>query len=325
MRLRAIRYSSDSFRMFEVENTGDLKINPSPDSVLWLQVFGIGDSESLTELGRHLGIHKLTLEDIQNTDRRFSMERYPDYTFQTIKRISAVSDAGIPEVETLSLLQMKETVISFHETEAVSWDRFVGRIESGTGRIRRSDAGYLLYAINDEALDTWMVHLESVEDRLLELEDQVLMRFDETLIETIHSWKKHIAWMRWMFRPYRDLLSHLNSPDFPWFQSRESPYLKDLTDHAVRIIDVVELYRDMVDDLLMVHMTVLSNRMNRIMKVLTIISTIFIPITFIAGIYGMNFIDMPELSWRWGYPVILAVMFVLVTGMLIVFRRKRWI
>ena len=199
------------------------------------------------------------------------------------------------------------------------------RIENGVGRIRRSGAGYLFYALNDEALDTWMVHQESLEERLLELEDQVLLRFDESLIETIHNWKKHVAWLRWLFRPYQDMLNAMRAPHSLLFEDREQPYIRDLASHATRVLDLVELYRDMVEDLLMIHMTVLSNRMNRIMKVLTIISTIFIPITFIAGIYGMNFLNMPELSWKWGYPAVMGTMLVLVTGMLIFFRRRRWL
>ena len=323
--IRYIRYNESEFSLTEKVGLEDLGGDFDPAFVHWLQIVGIENSGFLDDLRNSFGIHKLTIEDIQNTDRRFSLEAYDSYSFQTLKRLTGPVEDGDPRVETVTIILRSNLVISFHEGPELPYTAFLRRIENGVGRIRRSGAGYLCYALNDEALDTWMIHVEGVEDHLIGLEDQVLLQFEDTLIEEIHGWKKHLAVLRWMFRPYRELRMRSDRSATGWFGEEEGPYLNDLNDHAVRVFDLLEYYREVVDDLLMVHMTVLSNRMNRIVKVLTIISTIFIPITFIAGVYGMNFRAMPELAWKWGYPAVLLVMLVSVIVMLVIFRRKRWL
>lgn len=324
-RIRHIRFSPSQFQIQEYVEVDKLSLPGNDGTVNWFQVFGPGNVEKLAELGELFGIHKLTLEDIQNTDRRPGFENHEDYLFQSLKRLVAREDQEQPRIETVSLITLNSAVISFHENGSGGYQDIIRRIESSKGRVRRSGAGYLTYVLVDEAMDTWLSYTEGIEERLIKLEDEVIFHYDDKLIESIHSWKKQIAWLRWLFRPYRDIRTWVFRDGESWFGTEATPYLTDITDHAIRISDVLDLYREMVDGLLSVHMTTLSNRMNGIMKVLTIISTIFIPMTFIAGIYGMNFMWIPEIGWKWGYPSALAVMAASAIGILVFLKRKKWL
>jgi magnesium transporter len=174
-------------------------------------------------------------------------------------------------------------------------------------------------------VDTWLAHSEVIEDGLISIEEDILNQSRMESLDEIHQWKKHVAWLRWMFRPYRDLKSWLVYEASDWFSESVKPYLSDVSDHAVRVLDTLDLYRETVEDLLTIHMTVLSNRLNSVMKVLTVISTIFIPLTFLAGVYGMNFKYMPELNWHWGYPIVIGAMVLIALSMLVFFIRKKWL
>lgn len=323
--IRHIRYSTTSWEANEFESVESLPMDRIPGSVDWIQIFGTGNSKVLAEIGRRYGIHKLTLEDIQNTDRRLGFEDQDDYLFFTLKRLKESGDADLPGAETISLILKDSLVITFHSEDSDGYEIILDRMENNQGRIRRSGASYLAYALMDESIDTWLGHSETIENKILEIEENVLFHYQNDLILQIHRLKKHLAWLRWLFRPYRDLNLWLFRDGAKWFPADVQPYLSDVSDHVSRVLDTLELYRDMTEDLLTVHMTALSNRMNSIMKVLTIISTIFIPLTFLAGIYGMNFHWMPELAWRWGYPLVLGAMGLITSSMILYFSRKKWL
>jgi magnesium transporter len=286
---------------------------------------GVHDSAVLRSLGDAYGLHALTLEDIQNTDRRPGFESLGDKLFITTKRLSSGTSFSDLRSETISLILMESTVITFLETSSIGHGGMEALLEQTGTRLRNSGADYLAYRIWDESIDSWLESVEWSEDQILSLEEDLLFDYRESLTENIHEIRKKMAWLRWTFRPYRDLRSWLQKNASLHFSPKAEPFLSDLADHAYRVSDLLDLYRDMTDDLMSILIAVQSNRMNAVMKVLTIIATIFIPLSFIAGVYGMNFAGMPELAWRWGYPAALGLMGLTALGMLIYFKVKKWL
>ena len=294
-------------------------------TVTWLNVTGIHDLDIVHSLGKTFGLHPLLMEDVVNTDQRPKMEDYGEYLFFTLKMLSFGSAETEISAEQVSIVLGKNYVLTFQERERDLFDQLRERIRTGRGRIRSLGSDYLAYALIDAVVDNYFVILERIGERLEDLADEVVAGPRARTLATIHALKRELIYLRKAVWPLREAISGLYRGGTALIAETSGPYLRDLYDHTIQIIDAVESFRDLLSGMLDIYLSSASNRLNQVMKVLTMIATIFIPLTFIAGVYGMNFKYMPELEWRWGYPLVWLIMLGLAVTMLILFRRKRWL
>lgn len=319
--------------------------------VNWINVDGLHDTNVLTELGRLAGLHPLVLEDIANTQQRARVQVFENHVFVVLRMLYTPAAEAMTEAEAfdangyriteeqISLVIGRNYVITFQEHPGDPLDPIRKRIRTAAGRIRRMGADYLAYALLDTIVDNYYLVLEQLGDHLINLETGVIRSPDRKQLHAVYSAKQTLIALRRHIWPLREMVGALARGDAASGSSEGSAvlsegtslYLRDLYDHVIQLIEILESYRDMVGALVDLYMSSQSNRMNEVMKVLTIIATIFIPLTFIAGIYGMNFdpevspLNMPELAWYWGYPASLLTMGVIAGGMLVYFRRKKWL
>jgi magnesium transporter len=279
------------------------------------------DSGLIHELAKTFLIHPLTVEDILDTEQRPKAEEFDDYLFITLKAIHQ-KDEG-PVFEQISIILKEDVVLTFREWSGDNFDGIRKRIRNNAGRIRRLGADYLAYALMDAVVDEYFSALDALGDEIESFEDRA--DGDADFIPDIQKTKQKLFTLRKSIWPLRDSVSHIIHSDSSVIRSELEPFLKDLHDHVLQAAETVENYRELVAGVMEVNLSAVSNGMNRIMKMLTIISTIFIPLTFIVGVYGMNFEVMPELRLSYGYPAVMGVMLLIAVGMLIFFKRRRWI
>uniref|UniRef100_A0A7C3ZE03 Magnesium transport protein CorA n=1 Tax=Desulfobacca acetoxidans TaxID=60893 RepID=A0A7C3ZE03_9BACT len=293
--------------------------------VTWINVNGLHHTRNLEELGECFHLHPLVLEDILNTDQRPKMDDYGDYLFIVLKLLR--SREGLPGIaaEQLSLILGNNYVISLHENHEDVLALIRERLQTGKGRLRRSGADYLAYSLVDLIVDQYFVILEDLGEIIEDLETEVVSSPTPATLSQIHRLKREMIMLRKSVWPLREVISRLLRSESPLITGTTALYLKDVYDHVIQIIDNIETFRDILSGLLDIYLSSVSNRLNEVMKVLTIIATIFIPLTFIAGVYGMNFKYMPELEWPWGYFLILSVMLLVALLMLLFFKQKGWI
>jgi len=323
VRISLLEYDEGSFRSRTVRDIAELKGAQDTAGVKWVDVVGIHDAEVVGRIGDLYGIHPLALEDLMNTRQRPKLDDLGDHLFTVLKMFYLKGDRV--DSEQLSLVLKGNTVISFQEREGDVFDPIRERLKENKGRIRRMGADYLLYALMDAIIDNYFVILEWLGERVEELEERLISDPQHEHLESIYSLKHDLISLRRSIWPLREVIGSLQRQDSSLFSGEMRPFVGDLYDHSIQVIESVESYRDTLSGLTDIYMSAMSNRMNEVMKVLTIIATIFIPLTFIAGIYGMNFEYMPELGWYVGYPLVLIVMVAVVVSMLFYFKRKRWI
>lgn len=294
--------------------------------VRWINVEGIHSIELLQKLGECYGLHPLVLEDILNTDQRPKREDYGDYLFIVLRMLSLKSGGEGVASEQMSLILGPDFVISFQEGLAGDpFDPIRERLHTSRGKIRSLGADYLVYSLMDAIVDNYFAILESVAERIERLEEELVDNPSRETVGRLHTLKREIIFLRKSIWPLREVISGLERRESSLVREETVIYLRDVYDHTVQIIDTVETFRDILSGLLDIYLSTISNRTNEVMKVLTIIATLFMPLTFIAGLYGMNFRYMPELNWHWGYPAVLFLMLVIAGGMLKFFRGKNWI
>lgn len=294
--------------------------------VRWINVEGVHSIELLQKLGECYGLHPLVLEDILNTDQRPKREDYGAYLFIVLKMLSVKNGNDGMASEQMSLILGPDFVISFQEGLAGDpFDPVRERLRAGRGKIRSLGADYLVYSLMDAIVDNYFAILESVAERIERLEEELVENPSRETVGKLHALKREIIFLRKSIWPLREVISGLERRESSLVREGTVIYLHDVYDHTVQIIDTVETFRDILSGLLDIYLSTISNRTNEVMKVLTIIATIFMPLTFIAGLYGMNFRYMPELNWHWGYPAVLLLMLAVAGGMLKFFRRKNWI
>ncbi len=294
-------------------------------TVTWINVEGVHQPDIMQKLGDCYGFHPLVLEDILNTDQRPKIEDYADYLYIVLKMLHPANHGNAMAIEQVSIILGPNFVISFQEgVEGDAFDPIRERIRSDKGRIRKSAADYLAYSLLDAIVDNYFVVLERIGERIELLEEELVVNPTPKTLHAIHGLKREMIFLRRSIWPLRDVLAGLERGDSTMIRESSRIYLRDVYDHVVQVIDTIETFRDMVTGMLDIYLSSISNRMNQIMKVLTIIATIFIPLTFIAGVYGMNFKYMPELEWRWGYPALLLIMSAIGVSMLFYFRNKKW-
>ncbi|MFO7895284.1 MAG: magnesium/cobalt transporter CorA [Longimicrobiales bacterium] len=325
--LRVMGYGPDGVEELELSSADEVEGLRGRWPVLWLDVIGVGDAGSVEALGRVLGLHRLALEDVMNVHQRPKVEEYPDHLF-AVTRSATLEDRV--DTEQLSLFVGDGWVLTFQERSGDAWEPVRERLRAGRGRIRGAGAGYLFYALLDAVVDSYYPLLEEFGHRVELLEEAVIDDPKEELVGVIHAARRDVLALRQSVWPMREAMGQLYREDFAVIDRETRVYLRDAYDHTIQVIELLENYREMASALLEVYLSSVSHRMNEVMKVLTIIATIFIPLTFIAGIYGMNFdpdaspLNMPELGWYWGYPTVWAVMVVIGLGLVWFFRRKGW-
>lgn len=295
------------------------------NSVTWLNICGIHDIELMEKLGQGLTIHPLVMEDILNTRQRPKMEDFEDYIYIVFKMLTYDSKSRQINSEQISLIVGNHYVTSFQETEDDVFDPIRERIRKGKGLIRKSGCGYLAYAIVDAVVDHYFLVLETLGEKIEGLEQDLMDNPDAPLLESIHKLKREMILFRKQVWPMREMVNRLVKSESTLIHESTGVFYSDVYDHVVQVIDTIDSFRDILSSMLDLYLSTVSNRMNEVMKMLTIMATIFIPLTFIAGIYGMNFESMPELRWKYGYFTILGVMAVIGIAMVIYFKRKKWL
>ena len=298
---------------------------PGLPTVTWVNVEGVGRVEMLQRLGDCFGIHPLVLEDIVNTDQRPKTEEYGSFIYVVLKMLTPTQAGGIC-AEQVSLVLGESWLLTFQE--GLDGDPFGPvreRLKNEQGRLRNQGPDYLAYALLDVIVDNYFVVLERVAERIEDLEEELIARPTPETLREIYRQKRDLLFLHRAVWPLREAVSALIRRETHLVKESTLVYLRDLYDHTVQVIETVETLREMLAGMLDIYLSSVSNRMNAIMKVLTIIATIFMPLTFIVGVYGMNFKRMPELEWRWGYPAVWMLMVAVTIGMVRFFRKKEWL
>jgi magnesium transporter len=306
----------------EVEECFPFKQTPT---VTWINIDGVHDVGLIQKLGEKFDLHPLIIEDIVHTQQRPKMEESENYIYIVLKMLYFDSEKQETQVEQVSVVFGKNFVISFQEREGDIFETIRERIRKGKGRIRKMNSDYLAYALIDAVVDHYFVILEKDGEKIEELEDKVVLEPKPETLQDIHQLKREMIFLRRSVWPLRELVNSLERGESALIHKATRIYLRDVYDHTIQVIDTLETYRDMLSGMHDTYLSSISNRMNDVMKVLTIIATIFIPLTFIAGIYGMNFEFMPELKWRWAYFGVWAVIFVVAFVMVAYFKKKKWL
>ncbi|MCM2358667.1 MAG: magnesium/cobalt transporter CorA [Geobacteraceae bacterium] len=325
IRIRVLDYGRDRCEEKEIKGLQECFYFADTQVMSWIDVEGLHEVELIQQLGDCQGFNPLMLEDIVNTDQRPKLEDFDDYLYIVIKMLHELDNGGIA-VEQVSLVVGANFVISFQEgLEGDAFGQVRERIRGGKGKIRTMGADFLAYALIDAVVDGYFGVLERVGERIEVLEEEVVAAPSPETVRRIHRLKREIIVLRKALWPLREVIGALERRESPLISEPVTIYLRDVYDHTIQAIDAVEAYRDLLAGLLDVYLSSLSNRMNEIMKFLTIIGTIFLPLTFIAGVYGMNFRNMPELNWQWGYFASLLLMVAVSLVMLLYFKRKKWL
>jgi magnesium transporter len=325
VKITVIDYDGESYEESVVEAGTDCRLFLEKPTVTWVNVDGVHRVDVLEELGECFGLHPLVLEDIANTDQRPKTDDFGDYLFVVLKMLDYDRDAGDLSTGQISLVLGPNYVLSFQEREGGVFDAVRDRIRNSKGRIRKLQSDYLAYALLDIVVDNYFVILEQIGEKVGSLEEDLIENPKPETLQSIHEMKREMIILRKSVWPLREVVNGFERTDPPLVRESTRVFLKDVYDHTIQVIDAVETYRDVLSGMLDLYLSTVSNRMNEVMKVLTIIATIFIPLTFVAGIYGMNFQFMPELRWCWSYPLVWLAMVIVAVSMVFFFKRKRWL
>ncbi|HOV78492.1 MAG TPA: magnesium/cobalt transporter CorA [Bacillota bacterium] len=324
-RITVLEYDGDNCRKKEIKDVEECLSSKDRPAVTWINVDGVLDADMMGRLGECFGLHPLVMEDVMNTEQRPKIEDYVEYVFIVLKALSYNKDGGEINIEQVSMVVGPDYVISFQEREGDVFAPVVERLQNGKGRLRTMGADYLAYTLIDAVVDNYFVILEKLGERVEFLDETLVTRPSQGILRAMHDLKTKMLFLRKSVWPLREVISGLERGDSPHIKDSTRVYLKDVYDHTIQVIDTLETYRDIMTEMLDLYLSSISNRMTEVMKVLTVIATIFIPLTFITGVYGMNFRHMPELEWRWGYPAVMAAMSAIAFLMVICFRRKKWL
>ncbi|MBT8254129.1 MAG: magnesium/cobalt transporter CorA [Flavobacteriaceae bacterium] len=323
--IEVFNYSSEKLEHQKLSEVGKaINITRSND-IAWWNVNGLNHIEALETIGKHYDLHPLVLEDIVNINHRPKIDEYEDFIFIILKMIYYDKDENLVS-EQVALVLGSDYVISFQEAEGDVFDEVRQRLINTKGRVRFMHSDYLLYALIDSIVDHYFVVIETLGDKIVDLEN-ILFEGDvrQSLVQDIQALKREVLRVRRAIFPVRELVNKIEKYENDLITDKSKLYYRDIYDHVIQVTEHVEIYREMISGLMDMHMNALSNRMNEVMKVLTVMASIFIPLTFIAGIYGMNFENIPELKYPYAYFILWGVMLAIVIFMVIYFRRKKWL
>jgi magnesium transporter len=319
-----IDYSEKTYEEKVIKDIEDCAIYKDKSTVSWINIEGIHDAETIEKTGKIFGIHPLLLEDILNTNQRPKTEDFGDYLFFTLKMVRYTKEKEI-SFEQVSFIVAEKYVISFQEgIEGDLFDSIRERIKKDKGTIRKKGSDYLVYSLIDSVVDHYYEILEHLDEYIENLENHILNQKANNGIADIQKMKKDLIYLRKSVYPLREAIASLLRGESSLIEASTLRYYRDVYDHTIYVLESLDTYRDVLTGLLEVYLSSLSNKMNVVMKTLTIISTIFIPLTFIVGVYGMNFDFLPELHWKWSYPVIWLIMISISVYMIFYFKRKKW-
>lgn len=321
--LELISYNNHNIELFNSKDPDKIFSRMGKNEFHWINLDGLHNIELIEALGKQFNLHPLLLEDVLNTEQRPKSEEHGDHLFFTLKTLNAIKGEEII-YEQMSFVLSKYYLISFQEREGDQFDQLRERIKLPDSKLRNFKIDYLLYRLIDTIVDSYYTVMEYIGERLEDLEEQIYHDPNEDVLQKIQHLKKELIYLRKSVYPLREALK-LTMTESKLIEESTQRYLGDVYDHTVQVIETIESYRDFTASLIDMYMTSISNKMNEVMKVLTIIATIFIPLTFIAGVYGMNFEYMPELGWKYGYPAVWMVMILMTVGMLLYFRKKKWL
>jgi magnesium transporter len=323
-KITIVDYNEEQFQEKEAKSIKECFPYKDKPTVTWINIDGVHEVKIIEELGKNYNFHPLILEDIVDTDQRPKIKDFGDYIFIILKMHYYDKENNEIKIEQVSLIFGKNYVISFQEREGDVFDSIRERIRNNIGRIRKARADYLIYALMDAIIDNYFTILEKLGEETEDLETKVIKNPVPANLQIIYRLKSELIFLRKSVWPLREVISILEKGESALIDKSTNIYLRDIYGHTIQVMDTVETLRDVISGTLEVYLSSVSNRMNEIMKVLTIIATIFIPLTFIVGIYGMNFQYMPELKWVWSYPVVLLGMLIIGIIMVFYFRRKKW-
>lgn len=328
--IRLIDYTSHELVELELQNPADCHPYLKRDSITWVHVEGVARAETVRQLGNIFGLHPLALEDVVNTGQRPKADSYDEQLF-VVMNLPTVNDDSKIETEQVSMFLGNNYLISFHRGGSEPFEPVMHRLRKHSGKIRERKADYLLYALLDIIIDRGFPVLEYFSEYIEDLEEELLEKPGKQTLANIHQIKRELLMLRRLLWPQREVINLMVRDEQPHISAETRPYLRDCYDHTIQIIDLIEVYREMTASMLDVYLSSISHRLNEVMKVLTVIATIFIPLTFIVGVYGMNFGNksnspwaMPELNWYFGYPLLWIIMIIIAAGMVIYFKRRNW-
>lgn len=322
--IEAIEFNTEYFNRLKDDNISNIQRVKS-DTTIWLSVFGLQNVELIEAIGQRFQLHHLLLEDVLNTAQRPTADLYDNTFFMSMKMVYWDEAAKSVRSEHISAVLQAGLVILFQEKPGDIFDELRSRIENGKGVIKARGADYLYYRIMDTAVDQYYIIIEKLHQRVERIEADILKKPDQRQMARLISLKKQILELRGTIVPLRDHLALLEIVDRSILKKDTLPYLRDMNAHVKEVIDSIELERETIMGLIDLYLSASGQQMNNVMKVLTVISTIFIPLTFIVGIYGMNFDRMPELHYPYAYPIVWAIMIGLTAGLLVLFKRKGWL
>lgn len=322
IKISLIEYNESEFIEQEFYDLSECISHVKPHLVKWINVEGIHKTEVIEKIGKLYDIHPLTLEDIVHVDQRPKFEDYENYVVAIMKMINY--DTKV-HAEQLSIVLFDNMVISFQEPEGGdAFDVIRNRLRQAKGRIRKCGADYLAYALMDAVIDCYFHAIEKIGDEVEKIEEHIIAYSSKSSLIKLYELKREMIYLRKQVWPMRDMISNMVRSETKLINPSTDVYLRDLQDHVTRVIDTVETYRDLLSGIMDIYLSTNANKMNEVMKVLTIMSSIFIPVTFIAGVYGMNFEYMPELKSPYGYAITWGVMLAVMIGLIVYFKRKKW-
>ncbi|WP_378956935.1 magnesium/cobalt transporter CorA [Pelosinus sp. sgz500959] len=325
VKISMLCYSKDVWTEEQFNHVDELLQYKSTADVNWVHISGIHVVDVIEKIGNKFNIHPLILEDIVNTNQRPKLEESKDYVYIVLKMIHYFEQRSNIEFEQISMIVGSHYIVSFQENDNQTFQQIKDRIKKTNGKIRTKGVDYLAYALIDCIVDHYYLALEYLGEKIELLEDQLMSDPGPDVLKEIHRLKTEMLFVRKAIWPLREIINALSRGDSALFNHDTLIYLRDVYDHIIQIIDTIEMYRDMVTGMFDIYISSVSYKLNEVMKVLTIIATIFIPLTFIVGLYGMNFKYMPELEWEWGYPAVLVLMLLISIFMILYFRRRKWI
>lgn len=317
-------YSGDHFEEKPELALDKVLLYKEVEGTTWINFVGIHDVQSVQQVCQHFNIHPLTIEDIISTEQRPKLEENEDYIYVVVKMLEYDVATGKIMVEQVSLILGYNYVISFQEKPGDTFEAVRNRLRAGKGRIRIAGSDYLFYALIDTIVDNYFLILEKFGDDLEEIEEEILANPRQSSLSSLYNLKRETVILRRSVWPLREVVHKLEREDLLLIKKETRIYLRDVYDHTIRVIETIENFRDVLSGMVDLYQSTISNKLNMVMKVLTIISTIFIPLTFIVGVYGMNFVHMPELEWKFGYPGVWMVMIAVFLGMIYFFKKKKW-
>lgn len=322
--IELISYSKNEVKSLMSESARHVFSQINSTNENWINLIGLHNVKHIEEIGTYFNIHPLALEDILNTEHRPKSELFDNYVFLIVKMFLISNDNKDYQFEQVSIILGKNYMLSFQEKEGDVFNVIRERLNDKESRLRSKHIDYLFYRLVDTIVDSYYYTLEHIGDKIEVLEDHLQENPTKESYKEIQKLKRDLIFLRKSVYPLREAIAKITKENNGLIEPENLTYFNDVYDHCIHIIDTIETYRDLTSSLMDLYMTSMSNRMNEVMKVLTVISTIFIPITFIAGVYGMNFQYMPELTHQWGYPIALSVMALLVISMLVYFKVKKW-